>query len=73
MQMRIFQDLKPDFWTVTGMNSSQSITIGYGKYYDKLVIPDSSAFAAHVLFSRAWLDSLNTLEYNALSDNKNQF
>ena len=48
---------------------SQSITIGYGKYYDRLVIPDSAAFAAHVLFSRAWLDSLNTLDYNALSDN----
>lgn len=48
---------------------SQSITIGYGKYYDKLVIPDSPAFAAHVQFSRAWIDSLNILDYNALSDN----
>ncbi len=48
---------------------SQSITIGYGKYYDRLVIPDSSAFADHVQFSRSWLDSLNKQDYNALSDN----
>ena len=48
---------------------SQSITIGYGKYYDDLVIPDSAAFAQHVVFSRQWLDSLNKLDFLRLSDN----
>ncbi len=48
---------------------SQSITIGYGKYYDNLVIPDSSAFAGNVVFSRQWLDSLNKLDFLRLSDN----
>jgi uncharacterized protein (DUF885 family) len=48
---------------------SQSITIGYGKYYENLVIPDSAAFAGHVNFSRQWLDSLNTLDFLRLSDN----
>ncbi len=48
---------------------SQSITIGYGKYYENLVIPDSAAFAGHVAFSRQWLDSLNTVDFLRLSDN----
>jgi len=48
---------------------SQSITIGYGKYYENLVIPDSAAFAGHVDFSKQWLDSLNTLDFLRLSDN----
>jgi uncharacterized protein (DUF885 family) len=48
---------------------SQSITIGYGKYYENLVIPDSAAFAGHVDFSKRWLDSLSTLDFLRLSDN----
>jgi uncharacterized protein (DUF885 family) len=48
---------------------SQSILIGYGKYYEDLVIPDSAAFVRHVAFSNEWIDSLNTLDYTGLSDN----
>jgi uncharacterized protein (DUF885 family) len=48
---------------------SNSIIIGYGKYYENLVIPDSTSFALHVQFSRDWIDSLNTLDYSGLSDN----
>jgi uncharacterized protein (DUF885 family) len=48
---------------------AQSIYVGYGKYYENLVVPDSNAFAAHVQFSKQWIDSLNTLDYNSLNDN----
>ena len=48
---------------------SQSITIGYGKYYDNLIIPDSLAYASNITFSRQWLDSLNTIDFIRLSDN----
>lgn len=48
---------------------SQSITIGYGKYYEDLVVPDSAGFAHHVAFAKQWLDSLNTLDFLRLSDN----
>src|SRR5580704_17888730 len=48
---------------------SNSIIIGYGKYYENLVIPDSTSFALHVQFSRDWIDSLNTLDDSGLSDN----
>ena len=47
----------------------QSIAIGYGKYYENLVIPDSMAYAGHVQFSHQWIDSLNTLDNGGLSDN----
>ena len=46
-----------------------SIYIGYGKYYDKLVVPDSNAVANNISFSKQWLDSLNKLDFNALTDN----
>jgi len=46
-----------------------SIFSGYGKYYDKLVIPDSSAFADNISFSNNWIDSLNALDYKELSEN----
>jgi uncharacterized protein (DUF885 family) len=48
---------------------NQSINIGYGKYYENLIVPDSDAFAAHVQFSKQWIDSLNTLDYDGLNDN----
>src|SRR6478735_1487295 len=48
---------------------ANSIYVGYGKYYDKLVIPDSTAYAGNVKFSNQWIDSLNALSYNKLSDN----
>ena len=48
---------------------SASIFIGYGKYYDNLVIPDSSSIENNETFLRQWTDSLAKLDYNALSDN----
>src|SRR5450631_2300999 len=47
----------------------QSIAIGYGKYYENLVVPDSAAYAGHVQFSHRWIDSLNTLDSVGLSNN----
>ncbi len=46
-----------------------SIFAGYGKYYDKLVVPDSAAFANNLAFSKRWIDSLNQLDFKQLSDN----
>jgi uncharacterized protein (DUF885 family) len=51
------------------VGSNTAITAGYGKYYDDLVIPDSASFAANVAFSKQWLDSLRTIDFNRLSDN----
>ena len=48
---------------------SAAIFIGYGKYYEKLVIPDSAGFAGSIAFSKAWIDSLNKIDYKSLSDN----
>ena len=46
-----------------------SVYIGYGKYYDQLVIPDSLSFVQDLSFSKAWLDSLNTIDYKGISEN----
>jgi uncharacterized protein (DUF885 family) len=48
---------------------SGSIYAGYGKYYDKLVIPDSAAYAHSIAFSKQWIDSLNSLDFKALDNN----
>lgn len=48
---------------------SASINVGYGKYYDKLVVPNTAAFDANVSFSKKWLADLQALEYDQLSDN----
>lgn len=48
---------------------SGSIAQGYGKYYDKLVVPNTAAFANNITFSKKWLSDLNALDYNQLSDN----
>ena len=48
---------------------SSSILIGYGKYYEAPVLPDSSVIVNNILFSREWLDSLASLNYEGLSDN----
>ncbi len=45
------------------------MSIGYGKFYDQLVVPDSSAVANNILFSKKWIDSLNKLNFNKLTDN----
>ncbi len=46
-----------------------SINIGYGKYYENLVVPDSAAVAANIAFSKQWTDSLDKMDYSKLSDN----
>jgi uncharacterized protein (DUF885 family) len=46
-----------------------SIYIGYGKYYDSLVVPNQAAYANDIAFSKQWLDKLNQLNINQLSDN----
>lgn len=48
---------------------SLSINIGYGKYYDRLVIPDSNAYPDNIAFSKRWTDSLNNIPFEKLSDN----
>ncbi|WP_293895847.1 DUF885 domain-containing protein [Flavobacterium sp.] len=48
---------------------SGSIAQGYGKYYDKMVVPNAAAFADNVTFSKKWLADLNALDYDQLSDN----
>ncbi|MEO7307290.1 MAG: DUF885 domain-containing protein [Ferruginibacter sp.] len=48
---------------------ASSIFNGYGKYYEKLVLPDSSAVANNISFSRQWTDSLKKLDYQKLNDN----
>ncbi|PWT72485.1 MAG: DUF885 domain-containing protein [Bacteroidetes bacterium] len=48
---------------------SSAVFIGYGKYYERLVIPDSVAYQDNSRFSTVWLDSLKTQPYSELSDN----
>jgi uncharacterized protein (DUF885 family) len=48
---------------------SQSISSGYGKYYDKLIVPDSNTIAGNLTFSHQWLDSLQKQDYAGLTDN----
>jgi len=46
---------------------SASISAGYGKYYDKLIIPDSASFAENIAFSKQWIDSLNKTNIDQLN------
>lgn len=46
-----------------------SIINGYGKYYDKLAIPDRAAVAGNIAFSKQWLASLGQIEIARLSTN----
>lgn len=48
---------------------ANAIFIGYGKYYDKLVIPGNEAVASNIAFSKQWMDSLNKLGLQQLDDN----
>lgn len=48
---------------------SGSINVGYGKYYDKLIVPDSATFADNVAFSKKYLAELNALPFNELNEN----
>lgn len=49
-------------------NPAAAISVGYGKYYDLLKVPDSTAFAGDVAFSRQYLDSLKQFDYDLLAD-----
>src|SRR6266496_1084015 len=46
-------------------NPSGAIFAGYGKYYDELKIPDSTAFASDIAFAK-YLDTLHSFDYNNL-------
>jgi uncharacterized protein (DUF885 family) len=46
-----------------------AIFIGYGKYYDRLTIPDSTYFASINQFSSGWIDSLHVIPFDSLNDN----
>ena len=46
-----------------------SISVGYGKYYEELIIPDSMSIAANVQFSEHWIDSLGHIDFRELNDN----
>jgi len=46
-----------------------SINAGYGKYYDRLEIPDRAAVTGNVAFSGRWIDSLKTIKVNRLNAN----
>ncbi|MES2411546.1 MAG: DUF885 domain-containing protein [Bacteroidota bacterium] len=48
---------------------SGSIAQGYGKYYDKMVVPNAAAFESNVAFSKKWLADLDAVDYDQLSDN----
>ena len=49
-------------------NPVAAIYAGYGKYYDRLPMPDSATFAAGSIFAKGWLDSLHAFNYNGLTD-----
>ena len=60
-----FNNFQPQFLDAYWKeNPSAAIFVGYGKYYDELVIPDSTAFAQDISFSKQWLDSLQSFDYN---------
>jgi len=46
---------------------SYAISVGYGKYYDELPVPDSAYNSGSVAFSNNWLDSLHAIGSEQLS------
>jgi len=48
---------------------SSSISVGYGKYYEDLVIPDSTSIAQSISFSKQWIGSLDKIDIRQLSAN----
>lgn len=48
-------------------NPAQAIHAGYGKYFERLKIPDNMAFANDVAFANTWLDSLEEYNYADLN------
>jgi len=67
---KIFSDFETVFLDAYWKDSpSMSIAVGYGKYYDNLIIPDSAAFSEDITFSKQWIDSLNKIDINKLNTN----
>jgi len=65
---KVFSDFENVFLdTYWKQYPSSAISAGYGKYYDKLVIPDSTSFAENISFSKQWLDSLNKTKEDQLN------
>jgi len=63
----IFEDNFLDaYWK---QHPSAAIFAGYGKYYDRLIIPDSASFTNNIFFAQLWIDSLNKIDSSGLSDN----
>lgn len=50
-------------------HTSAAISVGYGRYYENLKIPDPSYFASTVSFSKQWLASLHTINLKNLNEN----
>lgn len=48
---------------------SAAIFVGYGKYYDKLIIPGPASVASDIAFAERWLDSLNKVNSTRLNSN----
>lgn len=48
---------------------SAAIAVGYGKYYDHLVIPDQASFENNVIFSKHWIELLHGMPFASLNDN----
>lgn len=48
-------------------NPAEAIYAGYNRYAEDLKIPDSASFINDVIFSKRWLDSLHSYNYNNLS------
>src|SRR5688500_11871876 len=58
------QTFLDSFWK---NNPANAIHVGYGKYYERLKVPDSIAFSKDVAFAKTWLDSLEEYDYNNLN------
>jgi uncharacterized protein (DUF885 family) len=65
-----FNDLKVRFLDAYWKQyPADAISVGYGKYYERLAIPDNAYFASSVSFSKQWLDSLHAVRIKELSEN----
>jgi hypothetical protein len=66
VEFKTFEDNFLDaYWK---QHPASAIFAGYGKYYDLLIIPDSSAFERNIAFAKLWIDSLNKIDFEKLND-----
>jgi len=67
IEFKTFEDNFLDaYWK---QHPASAIFAGYGKYYDILIVPDSSAVASNIAFAKLWIDSLNKIDFEKLNDN----